>query len=305
MNSARFLKMFQLIGLVSMIGLSQCARDRDNDDYKRDKVEEDLAKVQSIAGQYWVELISNQTGESLGKVGLELEADTRVDTIRDQVPVLKSILKLQSSSVLKLVFQRSSFDIYKNTFKSTLILQAQGSSYEVDLSGIIKGDVIEAKISTFGYEELGGRMRLERVVSSQSYEETFREGIRDGRLPYGTIKKFYQGRSSEGRNVSLLIHNEKQTPDERFQLSFLPRRQVEAILTISPTFDPTFTQAFLEGNGAILNASQDRTSNEGAFTLNLNCKRVGFLGQLEQLECRYYSSLNGFTLNFNFTEVIK
>lgn len=307
--------------LTTTLFLSACAQDRDVDDYKKTKLNEDLAKVEQVSGNYTGTLKSNSTGEVIGTAGLQLQADTRVNGLNEQQPVLRGVLFFKSSTTIKIIFQNSYFDPETQIFKSSLgglpsaSAGATGStssgtastaspvSLGLDLEGKVDGPKITATLQTFGYPELGATMNLEKSFGTQEFSDAFKPDESSTEAPVELIDRVFIG-TYNNKPTKLTINNKSSKPEDRFLDLFNPERRVDATLTISLMNDINFNQVKWDPRNESLNASATRTSSDGPFVTNLTCKIVPTpANKPAQINCEYGSSL--FTnrkINLSLTE---
>ena len=158
--------------LCSCLLMVSCARDRDLRDYKNDELKKDLAALQAIEGVYAGTLTSNSDNSSLGAFGLELTADTKVTTLSEQTPVLRGTVMFSGNSLVKFVFQDSSFDSETSTFKSTFKSTAS-TGEELRLVGHVVGDKVTGTLEISGYPETGTHFETTKQVSLNSVEAGF------------------------------------------------------------------------------------------------------------------------------------
>jgi hypothetical protein len=286
--------MKKTISIIALFLLAACARDRDADSHRRGKLQEDLAKLQAIAGVYSGQLLSNSNGESLGTAGLMLEADTLINELNEEIPILSGALSFKASSNVKIVFTKSTFNSETNVFKltSTIKFPDNEKIYNLNFNGVLVGDVIQATFESFGFSELGANIKLERMVSTQAFEETFSIPTNPEALPYGTIQKIYRGKTSRGTEATLSLKNDGFTVEDRFLQSFLPERSLVATLGLSPTLRIAFSNTRLQVKTGAVSATKIQQSSAEPITISLNCSKKGMRGTKEILKCTYTASGN-------------
>jgi len=285
--------------------LCSCAQDRDSDDFKRDKLNEDLAKVEQISGSYLGTLVSTYDGSDLGVVGVKIEADTKVDSFNEQKPVLKGMLYFKSNTAIKIIFQNSYYEEETQIFKSSMIAPSNPNQL-IELSGKIEGSKLAADLESFGYPELGARMTLEKSFSAQDFDSTFMPQADTKVNPVELIDRKFEG-IFNGKKMHLSLSNKSFQPEDRFLEYFLPERRLDVTLKISIQNDLVFTNAKWDTRNNSFFASNTRNSSEGPFQTTLECKEVignpKSEGTAVQMNCDYVSLLNNRRNQFSVTEV--
>lgn len=236
-----------LLGLTGVIG--GCAKDRTIDDYRRDRVSQELQRFQAIAGVYRGSMASVSTGEWIGNVALELKAETAIGESSDKLTqepkaVLRAKASIQNSgAATAVVFSSAYFDSSTGFFRATIqVPQTDGPLVNVDFYGTIDGAAFSGRVESTGYPEQGATVALERDPSSSSLQPILspapgEPGEKEPSQPSGTQKirystdaQFYDGTV---RATSLVVSKRAITTEEEWVTALLPTRTVGVSLEMA------------------------------------------------------------------------
>jgi hypothetical protein len=287
----KFLSLAMMAGLVSACGLN-----RTDDDYRSDKVREELAKIQGIAGVYSGNLIDTN-GESLGFLSLNLTGSTAITqgaAANEERAVLQMALILRSFKTYQASLPEGSYDVNAKTFRSSLTptantsnmgaAGASGSSslrYTMQVGGKVVGDKLIGSLYVEGFAERGAHFELVRNAAIPAAEDIdlpatspYRQ-LEFGRsLEYAGQLAAWPEISPDPMNIQMSIVSSTVQPDQEFVEFFVPRRTVRAEMLVTGR---NVTVPF-----AYDNVVWDSTANTLAYTNNAN-------GKAESLSC---SALN-------------
>jgi hypothetical protein len=152
--------LFIFVFEIFILTMSGCS-DRTPEDYQRKRVNEELAKIQAIAGNYTGEVTMNANGETLGVLSLDLAASTGVvaaspSNPATQRPVLRGELTLtKAGKDLRIPFNEG---FYNPDLKSVQIAidvpvsaEAGARTYTVEIAGAFQGDALVGSIRAYAY----------------------------------------------------------------------------------------------------------------------------------------------------------
>ena len=305
--SSRFQKIrgCAALSLILALGLTGCSRDRDTDDYRKEKVLEELARLNTISGTYTGELKSRATGEKLGNISVQLQADTTADrtpdgTRTEERPVLRTRVSYIGQHPLTLVFSAASYDSTANTIKSqSAVTKTDKTVYQVDLIGVIKGDSLEGSIQAFGYPE-----NAAVFVANKGVQPT-----EQGDLPpdFREFNQSYIGStvtSANGTQISprLRILSNPLSREEEFLELVLPIRNVRATLSLGLNAEVVFSQARWDEQTGNLQGIAELGTSDIKTNILLKCHQTNIPGlQIPGWSCDYSSSITQGTHTVAFT----
>jgi len=221
--------------LAALVLQLACAKDRNVDDYKEDRLRENLAKLQAVEGRYSGFLVSKKTGNRLGVLQLKLEATTQPTTGNDEskpaaTPVVKSTLEFRNSTTLRIEGQKSYYDPNSGQFQTEIPIQQNGKTISVNMNGVLREGRFTGSLEALGYSEDGGTTDL--VLNGKGLEELAQES--DSFSESNFTQKNFSGttRFSDGtvRGVHLNLLRPPATSEEDFLSLLTPVRSLVATL---------------------------------------------------------------------------
>jgi hypothetical protein len=170
-NLRFFLRQGLAVGvtLLSLGGASGCAKDRTLDEWRTDKVNRRLSKIQAISGDYTGTLVSAKDDSSLGNISLKLSPDTRVQisedrTYTEQQAVVRGKLDFFGTSRAQIIFEQGYYDPDSGNFKATASIQSEANERrELTISGLIVNNQLTGELEASGYPELGAKFTLTKL----------------------------------------------------------------------------------------------------------------------------------------------
>jgi hypothetical protein len=142
------------------ISVSSCLGDKTQDDYLRDRVADQRAKIEAISGAYRGTISSEETGASLGTLSMDLNADVVTQNSYDNTAtqlkaVARGTIKYAGLNTSQVTYNQGHYDDVSHTLTIDIpVTDASGSSHNLTLHGIVDGDTITGTIeedTAYGY----------------------------------------------------------------------------------------------------------------------------------------------------------
>jgi hypothetical protein len=220
-------------------GLSGCVPDQNQEDYNRQKLTEELSKLEPIRGTFRGVLKAASDSETLGALELTFSPQIKVvpggaSMRADGRPVLNARLQFEDrENKLAASVTDSYFDPETGRFQLTLaITRAAGRTEEMTLGGILNSDTLSGELTIASLGTHAGTFSLKRAGNSGSLTDiaqklstkpwfTAPSSSRDG------ITRFATGQERLSR---IVILDPETTPEEAFLNRFAPVRVVQFTL---------------------------------------------------------------------------
>lgn len=198
---------------------ASCAKERTLEDWRRDRVTEQLAQIQARSGTYSGSAVLS-SGERLG-FELQVEPDTEISLTRDPISTsLQAALQGRvrvwlDRSVYSLRFRGGSIDPNNGGFKVEIpVMLRNGTVAELALSGTLDGGQAQGRFGAALLPELSSTFQATRggVVAES---EKLKENI-PSRLEYTSQLLFSDGSTSP--STFSLIHSPATVDQEIYDL---------------------------------------------------------------------------------------
>ena len=300
-----------ILACISLL-VSACAKDKSLDDWKREKLEQELAKLPSGTFSGTV-LGANE--RIIGPLSLTLMPTTKVTSSpgnykTDEQAMLEGSILFGNEFQTNVSFTDGSFNSTSGSFKFTVPLdQRNGRRWVMSLSGTITGDRLTGRIGTEGNQALSGQMVLVRdAVLPTETALGLRVGMAGGTDP---LTETYEGSTvfydRTRRSVELVIMNNTTMFEENFLNRFLSSKPVQVTLRVKRSTDSVMNIMFADASwnkssGALIGQSVMSYSDGWKAELALNCRSLDTRAIPKSLSCEYVSSSNGEVLTFTVTE---
>ncbi len=292
---------------ITMVLCSGCTRDSNFDDYEKRKLDEDLSKITEVTGLYTGELISKKSKQSLGKLVIEIQEDTRVLDLDTAVPVLRGKVIFLGDTKVRLVFKDSYYDSTLKKFKSTLSISSLSGegreTKELDLIGYPEGETLRGSIEFFGYGEHAGTFVLEKQKSGSAEDllkpfddaesnspstETFNRSFSGEASFYNKMKSSED--KAEIRNVALSVSNFVNNPEFKFFELFSPKKKVSVVLDLDTDIQYVYDGEWDEESQRL--TGRGFYSKPFYFEISIQC--IASKDIKGAFECKAYSSRQKF-----------
>ena len=277
--------------LLSLVG---CAKDRNVEDFQREKRAEDMAKLQTVAGVYSGILYSIDE-KPLGALSISVVPDTKIgatNTNSTQSPVLIGNVTFSGTQKVSANFEQSSYDNDNKSFKALVGIRSGGNeNIKIEISGVFQNESFNGRIEATGFSENGGHFSLAKGVSlSQITKPGNAVPSLPEALSYRGTMKFRSSGKVEPVQMTVLL--KKSTEEERFLQLLMPVRKVEASLR----FNSGLVLAFANSEWdlrvhSLLGKNLLATTGE---MLTLECEETVFQLGKDGWICKYLTSGLGF-----------
>ncbi len=271
-----------------------CAKDKNVDDYQREKRAEEMAKLQTVSGVY-SGLLYDANDKPLGAISISVVPDTKIGSTNSnstQNPVLTGKVTFSGTQEVSANFEQSSYDNDNKGFKAIVGIRSAGNeNTKVEVSGIFQNESFNGRIEVTGFSENGGHFSLTKGVSlSQITKPGDTVPSLPEALSYRGAMKFQKSGSIEPIQMTILI--KKSTAEERFLQLLMPVRKVEASLR----FDSGLVLAFSNSEWdlrvhSLIGKSLLASTGE---MLTLECNEATFQSGKDGWSCKYLTSGLGF-----------
>ena len=254
------------------------------EDYRREQLQENLARISSVSGAYLGSVISKIDGTNLGAITLKIQARTDVqvnagNVSNQQNATVSGSLKFLSITSAEVVFDNGYYDDVTGDFQVTIpIDQGGGILSKLSLSGVVRSGFWQGTIEVKGQPEYGGELNLQRnaqLPSSSAIEVGGSRLQQINRLNYSYIGSY----QIDGINtpVKMNFTNRDILPEQNFYNLFSPVRNVNLNFDFTD-FELNFSNAILDDKVGII-TGRDPVDHRGMpARANLNCLKFEIKG---------------------------
>jgi DNA-binding MarR family transcriptional regulator len=259
--------LLMLAALTSSI--SSCMGDKTAEDYANEQSHKEQAKLQEIAGTYRGNLISKETGQSLGTLTLQLDSYTDVQNSSDgltkiQIPVAKGTLFYNGLNKSQVNFDKYYYDSGSKLLQIQVpLLDASKTTQIISLRATLNGDTLAGDI-----EALGGYSSSFTLVKNGPLVQAQNLSSIRGATAIAAGDEIFV--STESAATKLTIQYPGDNTQQLFLNVFLPQRGVTATVIVGRT-KFAFPSAVLDERYNTLTG--DAVFN--TFPMKLRCVRTG------------------------------
>lgn len=260
-------KMKLILLAILLVG---CGRDRDAEDYQKEKRADQLEKIQSIQGNYSGHLLASGSKEKWGALRISLTSASEVQNNNPEEgpisqPILLTSLEFLGTQRLSLTAQKSSYDPESRL----LVAEVQLQNTIIMISAEVKEGALVGKIESRGHSNFGGQFEL---LSSNPSLDSLNQKIAPSARALWTQLRFL-GQSSfkfgpSTREAEYLIQQDSSSASEQFAQLLSPLKTTSFTVNFGGGTKLTFPTALLDLQTGTLKAQQ--TSQEGVM-LDLAC----------------------------------
>lgn len=287
--------------------LAACG-DRNLDDYQKDRVAEEVAKIDSISGIYDGEVIRKSDGVSLGHLVMELQPDTQINLPNDKVVAqrqvfLKGSLELRDQKSKFISFSGAYYDSTTNTFQAMISMIDSNSNLKLDMIGKVNRSDILGTIEVKGFPESQTTFKLRR--SSDQTQRPIQILKNESAMPEGSplerwdAVKVTPSSSSDAKSFFTIREIDTTSEQEFFQV-FAPLKYVDAALYFSEKTGISFSNALWDLRTGRLSAKAHLNLGSSApeRDIILNCISISDVQKNLGWNCTYIN--NGAAVIFDF-----
>lgn len=250
-----------------------CSKDRNMDDFKRDQLVQNLARINSVSGAYTGSVISKLDGTNLGAITLKFQAKTDIQS-SEQRAIVSGTLSYKSLTSAEIVFDNGYYDNITGDFQVTIpITQEGGIAGKLSLSGVVANDKWNGSIEVQGQSDFGGELDLVKnapLPNTASIEVGGTRLQQMKRLDYVYIGAYRTGTTVTPFRMTFI--NRDVLPEQRFYKLFSPVRNVSVNCDFTD-FELNFTSAILDDKAGTI-VGHDPVDQRGTpARANLFCAR--------------------------------
>lgn len=298
-----------------MFFVAGCAKDRNAEEYQREKADATMAQYNRAGGQYSGVAYSQENGEVLGAMQLSLRAERLVTPPREGnsaigSPNLVGSLKFLDEAITTLNVPVSFYDPSTGTYQAEIRISRGGSAggnngggdgenggdqlraaqETVVLSGTISADSITGFFHSSANPELGGRFVLRKNGESmQTLLERARPGWRPDPNGRNKVRSFVGETEFTLANTTRPAHVIMLQPRTGTETDFLdlisPVKTVELSFNYSQSLHIVFEKALFDRRQGLITGSTVLTvNNQKLMRMTIEC-RVG-----EHLRCNHLNA---------------
>lgn len=271
--------LIQVLGVCSILAMVGCSKDKNMDDYRRDQLQESMARISSIQGSYSGVATSRLDGTNLGAIDLKFQARTDIQSnsgnvSTQQSAIVSGSLSFRSLTNTEVVFDNGYYDDVTGDFQVTIsIAQNNGTTSKLSLIGQVSGNSWIGSIEVKGQPEFGAQLTLYKNAPPKDTSALEITGARMEQIK--RTNYVYEGEYTVGGANSpfrLSFVNRDILPEQNFYKLFSPVRQVNVNCDFTD-FELNFTNAILDDKMGTL-VGHDPTDQRGTpARANLSCTK--------------------------------
>jgi hypothetical protein len=285
-----------IISSVSLLSFTACVDEKNQQDFRQEQVDEQVAKIMPIKGTYNGTITSAQDNASLGSISLTLTPDTDLQSSADnlsseQHAVVRGVVSYSGLNAANVTFDQGFYDPSSGLFQVSIsITDAEMTpiTYQMDLSGNISGDSFTGTIEVEGYPGYGGNLTLNKNTPAQAL--TANKNLSAARaklLVSEATDKFvgnYQSsalKDQTNNEFTMTIESRDTSPQQQFLDIFLPVRSAQAHLYFGSSdvggiaFSRFYPNITIDDQTNTLDGYTTVTdTGNNSYQENLHCQRV-------------------------------
>lgn len=155
--------------ILAVLFLSACGEDKTVEEHQRERLQENLAVFQSVAGRYTGKVVSLQDQSEVGALEVVLRAETQVNPSGGGEssigsPILITNLRFLNKNIISMSAYNSFYDSKSGAFSAQIkISRSETEQPEIlTLNGNLNASEFNGELSSVDYAEYGSRFRLVR-----------------------------------------------------------------------------------------------------------------------------------------------
>lgn len=301
-----------LFASVVAIALVGCGKDKSIEQYQRERLQENLAVYESVAGTYTGAVYSTETRKSIGALQLDLSAETTtVNSTTGELPigapVLVTNVSFRDQSVLNLRIDSSVYDEGSGAYAATVTVDrtSTGGQFpggdktaQVIIKGFIRNGHLTGTIGATNNPRGAATFDLE--LNGTPIDQ-IRKGAPKGPLDTVGVTKRYSGKGtmpdsrsgkSARRTMKFTVNKPSQGPAGDFVDIFNPGvvKLVNASIEFSEAVSISFINIVWNPANGTIDGSNTLSGSGDTYTVFLQCSNFQFTRQDEPFHCDYWSS---------------
>lgn len=301
-HQLRFL-LASLVAIATILyGLVGCG-DKNTDDYNKQKVLQEIAKLQTVVGTYRGPLVRKTGKAELGTLTIELEADTRITLGANQTnpsrqAVLKGALVIENDTKTLLSFSDGFLDSNSKELQATIPLVRRNSdAVTIQLFGMVSDNGMTGTIRAREFSEFSAEFTLTKIESQKINPMVTSDNPET--QPQGPPAQLWTAtypstKSTTGwRSVDLIIFPHQATNEEEFINIFVPVKLVDAAINFNDMVQVPFANSEWDLRTGKLHGETKGGSGADEHDLALDCIAFRIPDNQFGWNCRYMNNLRG------------
>lgn len=226
----------------SMFG---CAKDKNMQDYQSDQVQQQMAKINAVAGVYSGEAVSNLDSTVLGAIQLNFRPNTVVqagnttNVNTTQSVVVSGQVSLTGLYNASVSFNNGTYNDLTGEFQVTIpvTLLDKTTKKNIDLVGHISNGQFIGSLSTDDIEKYQANLTLTRNAQPTNVDKLEPSGTRIQQIKRTSPGFNYIGdrnKGSETVQARLFFVNKDNLPEQQFYKLISPTRLVDVNIDMNP-----------------------------------------------------------------------
>lgn len=220
-----------------------CAKDKNMQDYQSEQVQQQVAKINAVAGTYSGEAISNLDSTSLGAIKLNFKPNTVIQagnstnvntsqtvTVNGQI----NIAGLTSASVS---FNNGNYNDITGDFQATIpVTMLDKSTKNIDLIGHISGDQFTGTLSVDGVINYQANLSLTKNAAAPNVDKLEIAGARIQQIKKTSSTSRYIGERNKGTETvqaQLYFVSKDNLPEQQLYKLISPKRMIDVNLNMN------------------------------------------------------------------------
>jgi len=293
--------------VVLILLLVGCSKDKNMEEYRREKLQEKISRINSVSGTYSGPMISKIDGSNLGIITLNFQARTDIQStigqgINEQRATVSGSLNFKSFTSAEIVFNNGFYDDTTGDFQVSIpIVQEGGISSTLSLIGMVIENQWNGIIEVNGQPDFGGQLKLQKKTS-QSQKTNIEGKIGVGGIRLEQISKvnyIYEGSyllDDISTPFKLSFINRDLLPEQHFYKLFSPVRNVSISCDFTD-FELNFPNALIDDKAGTLVAQDPIDQRGNAARATISCLKFGIMSGEFGWNCQVQTRLT--TLNLH------
>jgi hypothetical protein len=314
-QSKKFVEKSALMFLLASLTLSLgCAKDKSLDDFKREKVEQELAKLQPAAGTYRGVVYSKTDRSVLGTLQMTLTAQTQVSSgmngsKADEKPVLAGQLEFQGDRKMATVVKDSYYDPETKRYQANVPIgkgDGAGSAEQLTLAGHIEKGVFEGTIEAFGYADFGGTFTLSKDGEIPAQVAGLIQQSQEAGSESYTLKTFLGNTrffSGTAKPLKLIVLEPRQSSEEDLLSVFVPVKTVQVTLNYGQSLQVLHSNARWDRRTGVLTGQSSLHRGSSSVALSLDCRQQITTQGEAGWTCQHFTNALGLVATTEVTQV--
>jgi len=287
-----------LIALTALLAVA-CGKDKTVEEYQREKLRENLALYESVAGSYTGLVVSKTDGAVIGAMEILLEAKTVATNPNGGetavgTPVLAGTINFLDQFLTTLEAPNGFYDPSTGAYSAQIsVTRSDGVKETMNIAGNIANSVLTGQLALASYSESGATIQL--VKNGRPIDQLLRDTNNRRPSEGRNTKKTYEGKGTftekpYKRNVKFMVAFSTRSRIDDFLELFAPATdRVVNVSLDTGIITVSLSKVKWDSQNGILEGSQDNSAN-GGYTQYIQCYDFYFYRQREAFTCRFWSS---------------